>query len=61
MLHSLLFIGGPSVSSAASHHRKIDDNPVDEDLRSALKAFCTHLAGAMNKYYSFGSVFAEDI
>jgi hypothetical protein len=41
--------------------RKMDDRPVDEDLRSALRAICTEMMSALNKYYSFGSVFAEDI
>jgi hypothetical protein len=34
---------------------------VDEDTRSTIRAFCTGLVTALNKYYAFGSVFAEDI
>jgi len=35
--------------------------PVDDDLRATLKAFCTGLVAALNKYYAFGSVFAEEV
>jgi hypothetical protein len=41
--------------------RKIDDTPVDEDLRSAIRGLCNSFAIACNKYYAFGSVFAEEI
>lgn len=40
---------------------KADDAAVDEDLRSTIRAFCVSLAEAMNKYYSFGSVFSEEL
>lgn len=40
---------------------KIDDAKVDEDLRSTIRAFCTGLVSAVNKYYAFGSVFSEDL
>lgn len=33
----------------------------DEDLRAAIRAFCAGLVSAVNRFYSFGSVFAEDI
>jgi hypothetical protein len=41
--------------------RKTCSRPVDEDLRATLKAFCTGLVAALNKYYAFGSVFAEEV
>jgi hypothetical protein len=41
-------------------NRKTCDRPVDEDLRATIKAFCTGLVSALNKYYAFGSVFAEE-
>ncbi len=41
--------------------RKICDRPVDEDLRATIRAFCTGLVAALNKYYAFGSVFAEEV
>jgi hypothetical protein len=41
--------------------RKLDDAPVSEDLRSTLRAFCSGLVAALNKYYAFGSVFAEEV
>ena len=31
--------------------RKLDDNPVDEQLRAAIKGFCMGLTAAINKYY----------
>jgi hypothetical protein len=40
---------------------KTCSRPVDEDLRATLKAFCTGLVAALNKYYAFGSVFAEEV
>lgn len=33
-----------------AHHRKLDANPVDENLRSAIRAFCTGLVSALNRY-----------
>eukprot|EP00798_Chlamydomonas_sp_ICE-L_P005787 gene5787-5994_t len=36
---------------------KLDQVPVSEDLRSAIKAYCNGFAQAMNRYYAFGSVF----
>lgn len=41
--------------------RKTCDKPVDEDLRATIRAFCTGLVAALNKYYAFGSVFAEEV
>ncbi|KAF8065656.1 KIN4A [Scenedesmus sp. PABB004] len=40
---------------------KTCDRPVDEDLRATIRAFCTGLVAALNKYYAFGSVFAEEV
>lgn len=39
---------------------KLDLNPVSEALRSTIRAFCTGLVGALNRYYAFGSVFVDD-
>lgn len=39
---------------------KLDSNPVDEDLRGTIRAFCTGLVAALNRYYAFGSVFVDD-
>eukprot|EP00199_Chlamydomonas_sp_CCMP681_P003599 CAMPEP_0119103018 /NCGR_PEP_ID=MMETSP1180-20130426/1574_1 /TAXON_ID=3052 ORGANISM="Chlamydomonas cf sp, Strain CCMP681" /NCGR_SAMPLE_ID=MMETSP1180 /ASSEMBLY_ACC=CAM_ASM_000741 /LENGTH=178 /DNA_ID=CAMNT_0007087427 /DNA_START=290 /DNA_END=826 /DNA_ORIENTATION=+ len=39
---------------------KLDKNVVDEGLRSAIRAYCNGLVVAMNRYYSFGSVFVDD-
>jgi len=41
--------------------RKICDRPVDEDLRATIRAFCTGPVAALNKYYAFGSAFAEEV
>eukprot|EP00775_Hariotina_reticulata_P007254 gene7254-7467_t len=40
---------------------KTCDRKVDEDLRATIRAFCTGLVAALNKYYAFGSVFAEEV
>lgn len=40
---------------------KLDPVKVDEDTRSTIRAFCSGLGMALNKYYAFGSVFSEDI
>jgi len=32
----------------------------DEDLRASIRSFCAGLVSAVNRFYSFGSVFAED-
>lgn len=40
--------------------RKMDDNKVDEELRSVIRSFCQALVSAINKYYAFGSCFSED-
>ncbi|KAK9806516.1 hypothetical protein WJX73_006021 [Symbiochloris irregularis] len=40
--------------------RKIDENPVDERLRSVIKSFCQALLQAINRYYAFGSPFVDD-
>ena len=61
-------IGAPPLFSAhpESHMslftctRKIDDNQVDDQLRSAIKSFCVKLVESVNKYYAFGSCFVDD-
>lgn len=40
--------------------RKIDDNPIDDQTRSAIRAFCVKLVESLNKYYAFGSCFVDD-
>lgn len=40
---------------------KIDPVPVDEDTRATIRALCTGLVSALNRYYAFGSVFAEEV
>ena len=40
---------------------KLDDRPVDEELRMAIRRLCGGVADAMNKYYAFGSVFSEEL
>ena len=40
--------------------RKMDDNPVDEELRASIRSFCESLVSALNKYYAFGSCFTDD-
>ena len=40
--------------------RKLDDSPVDEELRSCIRRFCEELMSALNKYYAFGSCFVDD-
>lgn len=39
---------------------KLCESPVDETLRSTIRAFCTGLVTALNRYYAFGSVFVDD-
>ncbi|GFR48166.1 hypothetical protein Agub_g10002 [Astrephomene gubernaculifera] len=39
---------------------KLDSEPVSEDLRSVIRAYCTALVAALNRYYAFGSVFVDD-
>ncbi|KXZ55426.1 hypothetical protein GPECTOR_3g77 [Gonium pectorale] len=39
---------------------KMDSEPVTEDLRSCIRAYCTALVAALNRYYAFGSVFVDD-
>lgn len=39
---------------------KLDSTPVSEELRSTIRAFCTGLVAALNRYYAFGSVFVDD-
>lgn len=51
----------PLCPAPSAPHRKTCSSPVDEDLRATLKAFCTGLVAALNKYYAFGSVFAEEV
>jgi hypothetical protein len=38
----------------------MDSEPVSEDLRSTIRAYCTGLVAALNRYYAFGSVFVDD-
>ena len=40
--------------------RKMDDNPVDDELRVSIRSFCESLVSALNKYYAFGSCFTDD-
>lgn len=40
--------------------RKLCDRPVNEDLRNTIRAFCTALVSAINRYYAFGSVFVDE-
>ena len=40
--------------------RKMDDNPLSDNLRSSIRDFCQQLVAAINKYYAFGSAFADD-
>ncbi|KAG2430311.1 hypothetical protein HYH02_013788 [Chlamydomonas schloesseri] len=39
---------------------KMDSEPVSEDLRATIRAYCTALVAALNRYYAFGSVFVDD-
>ncbi|KAG2424218.1 hypothetical protein HXX76_014749 [Chlamydomonas incerta] len=39
---------------------KMDSEPVGEDLRATIRAYCTALVAALNRYYAFGSVFVDD-
>ncbi|EFJ50459.1 hypothetical protein VOLCADRAFT_120629 [Volvox carteri f. nagariensis] len=41
-------------------NRKLDSDPVTEDLRATIRAYCTALVAALNRYYAFGSVFVDD-
>merc|ERR1712032_293950 len=41
--------------------KKLDDNPVTEEDKAAIKRLCVSFGEAMNAYYSFGSVHGEDI
>ena len=40
--------------------RKIDDNPLDDQTRGAIKGFCVKLVESLNKYYAFGSCYVDD-
>jgi hypothetical protein len=40
--------------------RKMDDTPVDAELRSVIRTFCEELVQAVNSYYAFGSIFSDD-
>ena len=40
---------------------KTDDAPVTNEIREAIRGICVECAAALTRYYSFGSVFAEDI
>eukprot|EP00892_Ulva_mutabilis_P005259 jgi/Ulvmu1/3104/UM015_0144.1 len=37
------------------------DNDVDDTLRTSIKLICQAIGAAMNRYYSFGHVFSEEI
>ncbi|KAF5832044.1 hypothetical protein DUNSADRAFT_12224 [Dunaliella salina] len=39
---------------------KLDKKPVDDTLRATIKAYCTGMVSAINRYYAFGSVFVDD-
>jgi hypothetical protein len=41
--------------------RKTCERKIDEDTRGVIRAFCSKLVQALNKYYAFGSCFAEDL
>ena len=51
----------PPPRHRAAARRKVDDTPVDENLRAAIRGLCNSFAIACNKYYAFGSVFAEEL
>lgn len=34
---------------------------MDDDTKESIKVFCSELADAINKYYAFGSCWAEDL
>ena len=40
---------------------KSDDRVVTTEIREAIRGICVGCSAAMTRYYSFGSVFAEDI
>jgi len=40
---------------------KLGKEPVDDDTKASIKVFCLELADAINRYYSFGSTWSEDI
>ncbi len=48
------------VPASLAPRRKMDSAPVSEDLRSCIRAYCTGLVAALNRYYAFGSVFVDD-
>lgn len=37
------------------------ENEVDDALRASIKGLCQSIGAAMNRYYSFGHVFSEEI
>ena len=41
-------------------HRKLDDRPIDESTRTCIRNICEDLVAAINKYYAFGSAFADE-
>jgi len=40
---------------------KTCDRKVDDDLREVIRSLCGGVAEALNRYYTFGSVFSEDL
>ncbi len=48
------------MSLCACDRRKEDDNPLDDEVRGAIRSFCQGLVAAINKYYAFGSAFVDE-
>ena len=40
---------------------KGDDKPVTEDDKKVIKRLCVAITEAVNKYYTFGSVYSEEL
>jgi len=40
--------------------RKLDEKPVDDQLRATIREICQQLVAAINKYYAFGSAFVDE-
>jgi hypothetical protein len=51
----------PKPITTNQKRRKLNEEKVDEDTRATVRAFCNGLVTALNKYYAFGSVFAEEL
>lgn len=50
----------PTHTHSLSLISKTCDRKIDEDTRGVIRAFCTKLVQALNKYYAFGSCFVDD-